>query len=41
MDAKKNPIIDGGETFNQFDIELDFLKKKMWYKVVKAIINLF
>jgi hypothetical protein len=22
MDAKTNPIVDGNETFNQFDIEL-------------------
>jgi hypothetical protein len=33
MDAKKNPIIDGSETFNQFDIEFHFLKKKCGTKL--------
>jgi hypothetical protein len=37
MDAKKNPIFDGSETFDQFDIELHLLNKNMWYKVVKEI----
>jgi hypothetical protein len=40
MDAKTNPIVDGSETFNQFDIKLHLLNQ-ICVKVVKVILNLF
>ncbi len=31
------PLVDGGETFDQFDIDLHLLRKNMWQEVVKVI----
>ncbi len=38
LELKFDPLVDGVETFDQFDVELHFLKKNMWQEVVEVII---
>jgi hypothetical protein len=38
LELEFNPLANGVETFDQFDVELHFLKKNMWQEVVKVII---
>jgi hypothetical protein len=37
MKVETNPIVDGSETFDQFDVELHLLNINMWQEVVKVI----
>jgi hypothetical protein len=37
MEVETNPIVDGSETFDQFDVELHLLNINMWQEVVKVI----
>jgi hypothetical protein len=38
LEFESNPLVNGVETFDQFDVELHFLKKNMWQEV-KVIIS--
>jgi hypothetical protein len=38
LELEFDPLVDGVETFDQFDVELHFLKKNMWQEVVEVII---
>jgi len=37
MKVETNPIVDGSETFDQFDVELHLSNINMWQEVVKVI----
>jgi hypothetical protein len=37
LEFEPNPLLMGGETFDQFDVELHLLKKNMQQEVMKAI----
>jgi hypothetical protein len=39
LELEFDPLVDGVETFEQFDVELHFLKKNFWQEVVKVIIH--
>jgi len=38
LELEFDPLVDEVETFDQFDVELHFLKNNMWQQVVEVII---